>query len=114
MRAAWRDKYGGPGVVSIRQLETPSPTGNQILVRVKAASVNRADLDGLYPRWNFIKLFYGLRAPRERWKRLGVDVGGTVEAGGEGVPAFQAGDGGFGDVSLAGAGAVADYVCFPI
>ncbi len=111
MRAAWREKYGGPDVVTVRELEKPAPVGDQLLVRMKAASINRADLDNLYPRWGFIKLFIGLRAPKERFKRLGIDAAGTVEVIGEGVQGFKPGDDVFGDISIVGAGAFADYVC---
>ena len=67
VKAAWRDRYGSPDVVYVRDPPKPTPAAGEVLVRVKAASVNRADLDGLYPRWGFIKLFLGLRAPREKF-----------------------------------------------
>ena len=116
MKAAWREEYGGPEVVSVREIDKPTPIAGQILVRVKAASVNRADLDGLYPAWRFIRLFLGLRQPRERYRRLGVDVAGTVEAVGEGVTDFKPGDDVFSDLSAqdeAPAGAFSEYVCAP-
>jgi NADPH:quinone reductase-like Zn-dependent oxidoreductase len=111
MRVAWRDRYGGPDVVSVREIEKPTPGPGEVLVRVKAASVNRADLDGLYPRWWFIKLFLGLRAPRAAYHRLGCDMCGTVEAVGEGVTAFKPGDDVFSDLSAGRQGAFADYAC---
>jgi NADPH:quinone reductase-like Zn-dependent oxidoreductase len=113
VKAAWRDRYGSPDVVYLRDLPKPTPTAGEVLVRVKAASVNRADLDGLYPRWGFIKLFLGLRGPREKYKALGIDLAGTVEAVGEGVTAFKPGDDVFGDISAFGSGAFAEYVCQP-
>lgn len=110
MKAAWREKYGGPEVVSVREVDKPEPAAGEVLVQVKAASVNRADLDGLYPAWQFIRLFLGLRAPRERFRRLGVDVCGTVEAVGEGVTQFKPGDDVFSDLSSKNAaGAFAEY-----
>jgi NADPH:quinone reductase-like Zn-dependent oxidoreductase len=116
MKAAWREDYGGPEVVSVREIDKPSPTEGQVLVRVKASSVNRADLDGLYPQWQFIRLFLGVRQPRERFRRLGVDVAGTVEAVGEGVTEFKPGDDVFSDLSAqdeSPAGAFAEFVCAP-
>jgi NADPH:quinone reductase-like Zn-dependent oxidoreductase len=113
VKAAWRDQYGSPDVVYLRDLPKPEPATGQVLVRVKAASVNRADLDGLYPRWGFIKLFLGLRAPREKYKPLGIDLAGTVESVGEGVTAFKPGDDVFGDISAHGLGAFAEYACQP-
>ena len=47
MKAAQRDRYGGPDVVEVREVETPVPGEGEVLVRVRAASVNRADLDWL-------------------------------------------------------------------
>jgi NADPH:quinone reductase-like Zn-dependent oxidoreductase len=55
MKAAVRDRYGPPEVVRVEEVPTPVPTGDQVLVRVRAAGANRADLDGLYPRWQFTR-----------------------------------------------------------
>lgn len=109
MRAAWRDRYGGPDVVEVRDLPRPTPTGEQVLVRVEASSVNRADLDGLGPRWAFTRLFYGLRRPRVN--RLGIDVAGVVESVGEGASRYRVGDRVFGDLFAYGSGAFAESVC---
>jgi NADPH:quinone reductase-like Zn-dependent oxidoreductase len=111
MRAALRDRYGPPEVVGVREVETPRPSADEVLVRVKAASVNRADLDNLYPRWQFLRLFLGLRRPRVR--RIGLDVAGVVEALGPQVTDFRPGDEVFGDMFEFGQGAFAEYVCVP-
>jgi len=111
MKAAVRDRYGPPEVVEVRDVERPVPTGNQVLVRVGAAAVNRADLDGLYPRWAFTRLFLGVRTPRN--KGVGIDVAGVVEEVGPSVTRFRAGDAVFADMFAYGAGAFAEYVCAP-
>lgn len=111
MRAAVRDRYGPPEVVRVDEIERPTPTGDQVLVRVHAASVNRADLDGLYPRWQFTRLFSGIRAPRDR--RVGLDVAGVIEEVGPDVTGLQVGDRVFGDMFSFGQGAFAEYVCAP-
>jgi NADPH:quinone reductase-like Zn-dependent oxidoreductase len=111
VKAAMRDRYGPPEVVDVREVDRPNPTDDQVLVRVHAASVNRADLDGLYPRWQFIRLFYGLRRPRNR--RLGLDVAGVVESVGPNVTRFKPGDRVFGDMFAFGEGAFAEYVRAP-
>ena len=111
MKAAVRDRYGPPEVVRVEEVPTPVPVGDQVLVRVAAASVNRSDLDGLYPRWQFTRTFSGLRAPRER--ALGLDVAGTVEAVGPDATRFRTGDRVFGDLFSFGMGAFAEYVCAP-
>lgn len=110
MKAAVRDRYGPPEVVRVAEIDRPEPTADQVLVRVRAASVNRADLDGLYPRWQFTRLFTGLRRPKVA--RLGLDVAGVVEAVGPEATAFKPGDAVFGDLSTSrlGQGAFAEFV----
>ena len=106
-----RDRYGPPEVVSIREVDRPKPEGDQVLVRVHVAAVNRADLDGIIPRWAFVRLFFGLRAPRV--KTVGLDVAGVVEEVGPGVTRLKVGDRVFGDMFSYGNTAFADYVCAP-
>ncbi len=79
MKAAVRDRYGPPDVVHLTEVDRPVPSDDQVLVRVRAASVNRADLDGLTPRPAFARLFMGLRAPRNHG--VGIDVAGVVGRG---------------------------------
>jgi NADPH:quinone reductase-like Zn-dependent oxidoreductase len=111
MRAAVRERYGPPDVVHLTEIDRPIPAGDQVLVRVHAASVNRADLDGLTPRPSFVRSFMGLRAPRNH--RIGLDVAGIVESVGATVTRFQPGDNVFGDMFAYGQGAFAEYVCVP-
>jgi len=111
MKAAIRERYGPVDVVELREIEVPQPAGDQVLVRVRAASVNRGDLDGLTPRPQFVRLFIGLRAPRQ--PRIGLDAAGEVEAVGPGVTRFKPGDRVFGDMFSFGAGSFAEYVCAP-
>lgn len=109
MKAAYADRYGGPDVVRIREVERPTPIADQILVRVRAASVNRADLDGLKPKPGFMRLFMGLRAPRNH--EFGIDAAGEVEAVGPDVTRFRHGDEVMTDLFAAGRfGAFAEHV----
>jgi len=109
MKAAVRENYGSPDVVHLTDVDQPVPSGDQVLVRVRAASVNRADLDGLTPRPKFARLYMGLRAPRNH--RVGIDVAGFVESVGPTVTRFRPGDEVFGDMFVDGQGAFAEYVC---
>jgi NADPH:quinone reductase-like Zn-dependent oxidoreductase len=109
MLAARRYRYGPPEVVELREVDVPEPGEGEVLVRMHAASVNRADLDGLKPRPGFIRLFYGLRGPRD--PSIGVDAAGVVEAVGTGVTRHKPGDRVFGDMFVGGKGSFAEYVC---
>jgi NADPH:quinone reductase-like Zn-dependent oxidoreductase len=109
MRAAVRERYGSPDVVHLTEVERPVPAADQVLVRVRAASVNRADLDGIEPRPAFVRSFLGLRAPRNH--RLGIDVAGVAESVGPSVTRFRPGDEVFADLFGFGQGAFAEYVC---
>ena len=90
MKAARYYRYGPPEVVSLEEVDRPVPTDDQVLVRVKAASVNRADLDGLKPKPGFVRLFMGMRRPRS--PEVGIDAAGVVEAVGPGATRFKPGD----------------------
>jgi NADPH:quinone reductase-like Zn-dependent oxidoreductase len=106
MRAAVRDRFGAPGaVVELRELEKPAPADDEVLVRVRAASVNIADWYSVTGRPQIARPTMGLFRPKSN--RLGVDYAGIVEAVGAGVTQFRAGDEVFGGRD----GAFADYVC---
>ncbi len=111
MKAAICERYGPPEVVELREVERPVPTGDQVLVRVRAASVNRADLDGLTPRPEFVRLFIGLRAPKNT--SVGIDVAGVVEAVGPEVTRFKPGDEVFADLFGNDGGTFAEFVSAP-
>jgi NADPH:quinone reductase-like Zn-dependent oxidoreductase len=96
-------EYGSPDVLKLEDVEKPVPNDNQLLVRVRAASVNPLDLTILGP-W-LIRPLLGLRKPKDT--RLGVDYAGTVEAVGKNVTNFKPGDEVFGGRD----GALAEYVC---
>jgi NADPH:quinone reductase-like Zn-dependent oxidoreductase len=105
MKAVLRERYGGPDVLELRELETPEPADDEVLVRVRAASVNRADWYSLTGLPYVGRAMLGLRRPKD--VRQGVDFAGTVEAVGAGVTRFRPGDEVFGGRD----GAFAEYVC---
>jgi NADPH:quinone reductase-like Zn-dependent oxidoreductase len=113
MKIAAAREYGSPDQVRVEEMLTPTPEADEVLVRVRAASVNRADLDSMYPRWQFTRLFLGLRRPRLPW--LGIDVAGTVEANGPEARRFKPGDDVFADIfsHRKKGGAFAEFVCVP-
>ncbi len=111
MKAASRERYGPPEVVVVREVERPTPKDDEVLVRIHAASINRADLDYLGPRPGFIRPAIGMRAPRD--PRMGIDAAGVVESVAASVTRFRPGDRVFGDLLGFGHGAFAEYVCAP-
>ncbi len=96
-------EYGSPDVLKLEDMEKPVPNDNQLLVRVRAASVNPLDLTIRGP-W-LIRPILGMRKPKDT--RLGVDYAGTVEVVGKNVTNFKPGDEVFGGKN----GAIAEYIC---
>jgi NADPH:quinone reductase-like Zn-dependent oxidoreductase len=111
MKAFVRDTYGSPDVLELREVPRPVIGDDGVLVRIRASSLNQADLDYLYGKPFLTRLGTGLRKPRNRG--LGLDVAGQVEAVGSGVTAFRAGDDVFGDLTQFGYGAFAEYAGAP-
>jgi NADPH:quinone reductase-like Zn-dependent oxidoreductase len=97
-------RYCEYGVVTLDEVEKPVPKDNQVLIRVRAASLNSLDAYLVRDMW-LVRLVAGLRKPRDT--RLGRDLAGEVEAVGKNVTEFKPGDEVFGSVH----GALAEYVC---
>jgi NADPH:quinone reductase-like Zn-dependent oxidoreductase len=95
MKAIVRTRFGSPDVLQLQEVEKPVPKDDQVLVRVRAASLNLGDWHSTRGR-PYILRFMGLRhrAPKDRI--LGWDFAGVVEAVGANVKEFQAGDEVFG------------------
>ena len=107
MKAIVRDRYGPPDVLEIQEVEKPEPADDGVLVRVRAASVNRADwYDVTGTPW-IARPLMGLRRPKARL--TGIDFAGTVEAVGKDVTDLQPGDDVFGGRS--DGGSFAEYTC---
>lgn len=110
MKAIVRDDYGSPDVLRLEEVPTPTPTRDELLVRVVSASVAKGDVEILRgtPAWVRMAGF-GLLRPRQRI--LGYNFSGRVEAIGDAVTKFNTGDEVFGDVLHNGLGAFAEYLC---
>src|SRR3954447_23166270 len=93
MKAVVQCEYGKPAVLQVRDIEKPTPDDMQILVRVRAASLNPLDGHQLRGGWP-MRPMTGLRKPKET--RIGVDYSGVVEAVGKDVTQFKIGDEVFG------------------
>ncbi len=93
MKAIRYCEYGSPDVVKLENVEKPVPNDNQVLIKVRAASLNALDAYLIRDSW-LGRLMFGLRKPRDT--RLGRDVAGQVEAIGKSVTQFKPGDEVFG------------------
>ncbi len=109
MQAIVCHEYGSPDVLQLEELPQPTPSDDEVLVKVHAASVNAGDWHLLRADPFLIRLMFGLLKPK--FQILGTDVAGRVEAVGKNVTRFGPGDEIFGDLSACGFGAFAEYVC---
>lgn len=97
-------QYGSPDVLKLEEVEKPTPKDDEVLVKVRASSVNPAEwyaMTGLF----LARIGSGLIKPKDI--RLGTDYAGVVEAVGKDVTQFKPGD----EVYGARSGAFAEYVC---
>lgn len=132
MKAAVRHEFGPPEVLHLEEVPTPTPGPNEVRIRVRAASVNLGDWELLTgdPWWiTFLASVFAKRPRvavptrrrsagrrgllRPKFKILGSDLAGTIDAVGDKVTRFRAGDDVFGDCGVYGFGAFAEYVCVP-
>ncbi|MCP4703428.1 MAG: NAD(P)-dependent alcohol dehydrogenase [candidate division Zixibacteria bacterium] len=106
MKAIVRTKYGSPNILQLREIDKPTPTDNQVLVRVQATAVNPFDRHVLRGKPFLLRLMgFGLLKPKHQI--LGADMAGRVEDIGKNVTQFKVGDEVFGS----GMGGFAEYVC---
>src|SRR5438046_930940 len=97
MKAIVYTKYGSPDVLQLKEVEKPTPSENEVLVKVHAVSINAMD-------WHLMRgkpalarfLIGGFRKPKN--PILGSDIAGRVEAVGKDVTQFQPGDEVFGGI----------------
>src|SRR5262245_26527989 len=104
MKAVVQTGYGSPDVLSIADVPKPEPRDDEVLVRVRASSVNAGDWRRVRADPWIIRPIEGFRRPKE--PRLGGDLAGVVEAVGKDVTGFEPGEEVFGTRT----GAYAEYV----
>lgn len=115
MRVAVCSAYGGPEVVEIREVRTPTPKPGEILIRTHATTVSAADVRVLasdFPKGFGLLGRLALGVTRPRQPILGTEVSGIVEAVGRNVTRFRPGDAVF---AMTGSrfGCHAEAVCVP-
>jgi len=109
MKAIVQTAYGEPfEVLELKDVETPAHVNDEVLIKVRAASITFGDLAAVKGEPAIARLSLGLKEPKI--KTPGKDVAGVVEAVGPNVKQFKPGDEVFGDLSESGWGAYAEYV----
>jgi len=109
MKAIVYSRYGSPDVLQLTEVAQPTPKADEVLIKVRAASINSWDWDLLTGKPYLYRPLFGLFKPK--LPILGADIAGRVEAVGRNVTQFKPGDEVFGDISGCGWGGFAEYVC---
>ncbi|MGD1891302.1 MAG: NAD(P)-dependent alcohol dehydrogenase [Cyclobacteriaceae bacterium] len=110
MQAVVATQYGGPEVLQVNQLPKPIPQDDEVLIRIRATSVNAAHTAMRTGRPLYGRIFLGLTKPKISVP--GTDLAGEVEAVGKNVSRFSVGDQVFGSTDIGG-GCYAEYVSIP-
>jgi NADPH:quinone reductase-like Zn-dependent oxidoreductase len=109
MRAVVHDRYGPPDVLRLEDVEKPAPKQDELLIKIHATTVTRSDIGIRAAEPFIIRLFFGLRRPKQRI--LGTELAGEVEAVGAAVTEFAVGDHVFGSTNAFRTGAHAEFIC---
>ena len=115
MKAAMVERYGPPEVVKIRDVPRPEPRDNEVLIRVRATTVNSGDarLRALrVPPGLSLPVRLGMGITRPRQPILGFEMAGDIEAVGQAVTRFRPGDRVVGSAGFK-LGCHAEYLCLP-
>jgi NADPH:quinone reductase-like Zn-dependent oxidoreductase len=108
MKAIRFDRYGPPEVLELRDVDMPAVGDDELLVRVRAASVNPLDWHFMRGSPYLVRMVAGLSRPRASARQLGADMAGSVEAVGKNVTGFRPGDAVFGGTDARGT--LAEYL----
>ncbi len=112
MKAIVFTRYGRPEDLALTEVPKPIPNNQEVLIKVRASSVNSWDWEFLNGIPFINRLFYGLFKPKATKRILGADVAGVIEAVGTNVSRFKPGDAVFGDL-WDNWGGFAEYACAP-
>ncbi len=108
MRAIYYERYGTPEVLTLKDVGMPVPSDHEIIIEVRAASINSWDWDMVRGEPFFVRM-WGLFKPR--FKIPGADIAGVVSKVGRKVTRWKVGDEVFGDLCENGWGGYAMYAC---
>ena len=116
MKAIVYTKYGPPDVLQVKEVEKPTPKDDEVLIKVHAAEVTKADCEmrsfNFQVKWFWLPLRIVLGLIKPKKQILGGYFAGEVESVGKDVSKFKKRDQVFGTTKLR-LGAYAEYVCLP-
>ena len=110
MKAAVRSKYGAPDVLSIQEVEKPTPKDDEVLVKIHATTVNRSDYHVLTGKPFIMRFFTGLFKPK--LAVTGSDFAGQIQATGKNAKLFKVSDKVMGFIDI-GSQSHAQYLIIP-
>lgn len=114
MKAAVYRAYGSPDGIRIEDVPVPEPGFGEVRIRVRAASLNPADIYMLRGWPYMLRLQSGLLCPKNNG--IGLDFAGEIDKAGDGVTDLRVGDAVHGGITTPFAGktrAIAEYLCLP-
>jgi len=111
MKAITFTEYGPPDVLKFKEVEMPTLEEDQVLVKIHAAAVTFGDPAVVRGEPFMVRIWSGIREPK--FQIPGKEMAGCVEAVGRLVTQFKPGDEVYGDLSVCGWGAFAEYVAVP-
>ncbi|MBO3697938.1 NAD(P)-dependent alcohol dehydrogenase [Roseivirga sp. E12] len=111
MKSYIRNSYGGPEVLELIEMPIPEPKANEVLIKIKAASINPADWRIMRADPFLVRTAMGVFKPK--FKHIGADVSGIIETVGTSVLNWEPGDEVVSDIMRCGMGAYGEYVAVP-
>jgi NADPH:quinone reductase-like Zn-dependent oxidoreductase len=109
MKAIYFSQYGPPEDLQMREIEMPTPKDNEVLIAVKATTINDFDWSLVRGKPRLYRLMFGLRRPKLKMRIPGMEVAGEVVEVGSKATQFSVGDRVYGDTSDYGFGSFAEY-----